>query len=210
MSTRRIEPVSRFQKQYRRTVHGLGLLVKLCRNASHGRGLRRQGPGQPSQYFAEPPPHLEMQEPGNRFPARKERACHRGERVGSPLVIDRCAPGRRPKQQPSANREIQADGNRSKREIRLAGLVPHRLNARESGYFARAFVFVGVRRVSQIEQSHPQDNPIPLPMCLKCRAAPMLVTCTEEEYPGYHRRMYECPVCGETMTQWGGHFATSG
>src|SRR5262245_49918902 len=78
MNTRRIEPVSRCQKQYRRTVHGLGLLVKLCRNASHGRGLRRQGPGQPSQYFAEPPPHLEMQEPGNRFPARKERAAIAG------------------------------------------------------------------------------------------------------------------------------------
>jgi|RhiMethySRZTD1v2_1073278.scaffolds.fasta_scaffold147418_2 hypothetical protein len=30
----------------------------------------------------------------------------------------------------------------------------------------------------------------------------MSLKCTEEEYPGYKRRMFECPVCGETMTQW--------
>jgi hypothetical protein len=32
----------------------------------------------------------------------------------------------------------------------------------------------------------------------------MSLTCTEEEYPGYQRRMFECLVCGETMTQWAG------
>jgi predicted RNA-binding Zn-ribbon protein involved in translation (DUF1610 family) len=30
----------------------------------------------------------------------------------------------------------------------------------------------------------------------------MSLTCTKEEYPGYQKRMFECPVCGETMTQW--------
>ena len=52
------------------------------------------------------------------------------------------------------------------------------------------------------------DQPDPLehltrPVCLRCRAARMSLTRTEEEYPGYTRRMFECPVCGETMTQWG-------
>jgi hypothetical protein len=42
------------------------------------------------------------------------------------------------------------------------------------------------------------------PLCLRCRAARMSLTHTEEEYPGYTRRMFECPVCGETMTQWAG------
>jgi hypothetical protein len=32
----------------------------------------------------------------------------------------------------------------------------------------------------------------------------MSLTCTEEEYPGYQRRMFECLVCGEIMTQWAG------
>ena len=30
----------------------------------------------------------------------------------------------------------------------------------------------------------------------------MLLTCTEEEYPGYKRQTFECSVCGGTMTQW--------
>jgi len=30
----------------------------------------------------------------------------------------------------------------------------------------------------------------------------MSLTCVKEEYPGYKRRMFECPVCGDTMTQW--------
>src|SRR5262245_5671450 len=51
------------------------------------------------------------------------------------------------------------------------------------------------------------DQPDPLehlrrPVCLRCRGARTSLTCTEEEYPGYIRRMFECPVCGETMTQW--------
>ena len=37
--------------------------------------------------------------------------------------------------------------------------------------------------------------------CLGCRVA-MSLTRTEDEYPGYQRGMFECPVCGETMTQW--------
>jgi predicted RNA-binding Zn-ribbon protein involved in translation (DUF1610 family) len=32
----------------------------------------------------------------------------------------------------------------------------------------------------------------------------MSLTFTEDLYPGYKRRMFECPVCGETMTQWAG------
>jgi hypothetical protein len=55
--------------------------------------------------------------------------------------------------------------------------------------------------VSQIQQTYPQDNLIP-PMCLRFRKAAMSPTFTEDLYPGYKRRMFECPVCGETMTQW--------
>jgi hypothetical protein len=62
---------------------------------------------------------------------------------------------------------------------------------------------VRVRRVPQAHQAEPQDHLI-LPMCLRCRAPAMSLTCTEEEYPGYQRRMFECLVCGETMTQWAG------
>jgi hypothetical protein len=32
----------------------------------------------------------------------------------------------------------------------------------------------------------------------------MSVTCASEEYPGYQRRVFECPICDETMTQWAG------
>jgi len=39
------------------------------------------------------------------------------------------------------------------------------------------------------------------PLCLSCRAARMSLTCVREEYPGYKRRMFECPFCGDT-TQW--------
>jgi hypothetical protein len=42
------------------------------------------------------------------------------------------------------------------------------------------------------------------PVCLRCRTTAMSLTCTEELYPGYQRRMFECLVCGETMTQWAG------
>jgi len=62
---------------------------------------------------------------------------------------------------------------------------------------------VRVRRVPQTHQADPQDHLI-LPLCLRCRAPAMSLTCTEEEYPGYERRMFECLVCGETMTQWAG------
>ena len=65
----------------------------------------------------------------------------------------------------------------------------------------RQSLFGGVRRVSQIQKTHSQ-NYLTRPVCLSCRAAPMSVTCTKEEYPGYQRRMFECPVCGDTMTQW--------
>jgi hypothetical protein len=52
-----------------------------------------------------------------------------------------------------------------------------------------------------VRESAAQDDLIP-PVCLRCRAGPMSLTCTKEEYPGYQRRMFECPVCGDTMTQW--------
>jgi hypothetical protein len=63
----------------------------------------------------------------------------------------------------------------------------------------RQSFFVGVRRVS--EQTHPRDNLID-PLCL-CRA-PMSLTHSEDECPGYQRQTFECPVCGGTMTQWKG------
>jgi hypothetical protein len=45
-------------------------------------------------------------------------------------------------------------------------------------------------------------NDLILPVCLRCRAARMSLTCTMEVYSGYQRRMFECLVCGDTMTQW--------
>ena len=60
--------------------------------------------------------------------------------------------------------------------------------------------------VSQTSQIDSPDNLI----CLRCRVA-MSVTCASEEYPGYQRRVFECSVCGETMTQWAGvSFAETG
>ena len=38
----------------------------------------------------------------------------------------------------------------------------------------------------------------------------MLLTCTEEEYPGYKRQTFECSVCGGTMTQWAAVAGQSG
>jgi hypothetical protein len=40
------------------------------------------------------------------------------------------------------------------------------------------------------------------PACAKCGSPRMWLMRTEEQYPGYISRMFECPVCGETMTQW--------
>ena len=60
--------------------------------------------------------------------------------------------------------------------------------------------------VSQTPQIDSLDNLI----CLRCRVA-MSVTCASEEYPGYQRRVFECPVCGKTITQWAGvSLASSG
>jgi len=41
------------------------------------------------------------------------------------------------------------------------------------------------------------------PSCLRCNS-PMRLTRVEDEYPGYQRRMFECPGCGGTMTEWAG------
>ena len=46
-----------------------------------------------------------------------------------------------------------------------------------------------------------QDS-LSLPICMKCRAGQMSLTHSEEAYPGYERRTFECPVCNQTMTQW--------
>jgi hypothetical protein len=54
--------------------------------------------------------------------------------------------------------------------------------------------------MQQIEQPNPQNYPSN-PMCVKCGARMWLMG-AEEHYPGYTRRLFECPVCGETMTQW--------
>jgi len=32
---------------------------------------------------------------------------------------------------------------------------------------------------------------------------------TEDEYPGYHRRIFECSACGGTMTEWAGASAAA-
>src|SRR5262245_60886035 len=40
-------------------------------------------------------------------------------------------------------------------------------------------------------------------VCLTCAAA-MRMTLTEDIYPGYNRRMFECQTCGCTMTEWAG------
>jgi len=38
-------------------------------------------------------------------------------------------------------------------------------------------------------------------VCLTC-TLPMRMTLTEDMYPGYHRRIFECQTCGCTMTEW--------
>jgi predicted RNA-binding Zn-ribbon protein involved in translation (DUF1610 family) len=50
-------------------------------------------------------------------------------------------------------------------------------------------------------ESGAEDDLI-LPVCLRCGAARMSLTCTMEVYSGYQKRMFECPVCGDTTTQW--------
>lgn len=51
----------------------------------------------------------------------------------------------------------------------------------------------------------PYSHEFANPRCLKC-GAPMLLAGTEEEYPGYHRRIFECRTCGALMTEWAGNF----
>jgi hypothetical protein len=46
------------------------------------------------------------------------------------------------------------------------------------------------------------EDDLILPVCLRCGAARMALNCTIEVRSGYQRRMFECPVCGDTMTQW--------
>jgi len=45
-------------------------------------------------------------------------------------------------------------------------------------------------------------EPLAHPVCVKCGAPGMWLMGTEEQYPGYTRRLFECPLCGGTMTQW--------
>ena len=60
--------------------------------------------------------------------------------------------------------------------------------------------------MQQIDQ--PDDAELSArPNCVMCRA-PMWLMGAEEYYPGYARRLFECSLCGETMTQWAG-IATS-
>jgi hypothetical protein len=51
-------------------------------------------------------------------------------------------------------------------------------------------------------RSVAQDDLI-LPICARCGGR-MLLTCTEEKYPGYSRQVFECPFCGGAMTRWAG------
>jgi hypothetical protein len=57
--------------------------------------------------------------------------------------------------------------------------------------------------VSQTPQTDSQGHLIH-PLCLLGCNAPMALTHTEDEYPGYQRRTFTCPDCGDTMTQWTG------
>src|SRR5215475_14413850 len=93
------------------------------------------------------------------------------------------------------------------RNVNLTSTLSSRIIATAVTSRRRSF-FVGRRGVSQSPQTDSQDHLI-FPVCLGCRAAPMSLTSTEEEYPGYQRRMFECPVCAETMTQWAGVSRTS-
>jgi hypothetical protein len=52
-------------------------------------------------------------------------------------------------------------------------------------------------------QPNPQEHSIN-PACAKCGSPRMWLMRSEEQYPGYISRMFECPVCGQTMTQWAG------
>jgi hypothetical protein len=39
--------------------------------------------------------------------------------------------------------------------------------------------------------------------CLKC-GSPMRLIMSEDKYPGYHRRTFECIACDATVTEWAG------
>ena len=54
-------------------------------------------------------------------------------------------------------------------------------------------------------QTHKASYPDELenPKCLRCDEAMRLIR-TDEEYPGYHRRVFECSACEGTMTEWTG------
>jgi hypothetical protein len=56
--------------------------------------------------------------------------------------------------------------------------------------------------MQQIEQPDHLEDP-DHPACVRCGAR-MRLRGTEEQYPGYTRRLFECPLCGETMAQWAG------
>src|SRR5262245_18338478 len=79
--------------------------------------------------------------------------------------------------------------------FRYSGLLRDRL-PRQLGYSYRG------RRVPQTHQTNPQDHPI-RSMCLRCRES-MSLTSTEDVYPGYQRRTFKCPICGDTTTEWAG------
>jgi hypothetical protein len=49
----------------------------------------------------------------------------------------------------------------------------------------------------------PQTDLLDDLICLKCGAG-MALKHSGEEYPGYHRRAFECPVCGNATIQWAG------
>jgi hypothetical protein len=54
-------------------------------------------------------------------------------------------------------------------------------------------------------QTHQRSHSETLmhPTCLKCRA-PMRLIMSEDKYPGYHRRTFECIACDATVTEWAG------
>src|SRR5262245_14417697 len=59
-------------------------------------------------------------------------------------------------------------------------------------------------RMQQIQQPNPHQEHFVRPRCVKCGAERMWLVCTEEQYPGYRKRLFECPPCGDIITQWTG------
>ena len=84
-------------------------------------------------------------------------------------------------------------------DMTLSKMVTELDKTRQHGNLSSAIRLFVLDRV----RSQKVGATIGYPLCLRCRGR-MLLTCTEEQYPGYKRQAFECPACGGTMTQWAG------